>query len=87
VLLASSTGMVGSVHARSLQGRVNLELIVLLSLCSDECIQNVSPQGVKCLHNTCVAVNATLDSTCIYENTIYSDYVNVDLDYGAIVSR
>lgn len=61
---------------------------VLTSLAiPDECVQSASPGGVKCLHNICVAVNATLGTNCTIENTIYTDFTDRENDYGDIISR
>ncbi|UZJ57378.1 hypothetical protein CBS101457_006698 [Exobasidium rhododendri] len=53
----------------------------------DECLQSTSSQGAICLHNECVAVNATLGGSCTFENTLYTDYVNTHTNYGGIISR
>ena len=59
----------------------------LVSVRADQCVQSASPRGVTCLHNRCVAIDATLGSNCTFENTIYAAFIDSNEDYGEIISR
>lgn len=53
----------------------------------DECATSESASNVRCLHNICTAVNASLSATCIHENVVYTVFTSDNSSYGSIVSR
>lgn len=53
----------------------------------DQCVGSASGEAPICLHNVCQLVNATIGSTCMWENTLYTDYVSLSDTYGDIISR
>lgn len=53
----------------------------------DECATNPAHPSVRCLHNQCVAVNASRGARCVHENVVYTVFTPYNSSYGSIVSR
>ncbi|PWN38406.1 uncharacterized protein FA14DRAFT_115984, partial [Meira miltonrushii] len=53
----------------------------------DECATSASVPNVRCLHNICTSVNATLNAACIHDNVVYTVFTPDNSSYGSIISR
>ena len=73
------------------EGSLCMDKIALGGACQlnrdDECATTDSVPNVRCLHNICTSVNASLSATCIHENVVYTVFTPDNSSYGSIVSR
>jgi hypothetical protein len=73
------------------EGSLCMDKIALGGACQlnrdDECATSDSVPNVRCLHNVCTSVNASLSATCIHENVVYTVFTPDNSSYGSIVSR